>query len=278
MERYKMKTELDQVLSLTKLGKLHLSGRATTLLLNELRLLVLLSKPSSLRETVALFPGCADQTVIALAADLQRRGYICASDAVKEDDGIDFSAPENLFSPHITDMQKAALQFDKAKAELMRRGFYVSIARMAGQQSSPVNGDAYSILIIEDDPYLARTYEQLLAMMNCRATLAGNRADIEAAFQSGAKFDLILLDLNLPDIGGFNILHLLSSHEKLGATPVIVVSSDTTKESILRALTLGADGYVTKPITVDNLTDSIKSVVGLPVTENSGTDPWAGVI
>jgi DNA-binding response OmpR family regulator len=173
-------------------------------------------------------------------------------------------------------MQKASLEIDKAKAELARRGFYVSIARMAGSQPYPVNGDAYSVLVIEDDPYLARTYEQLLAMMNCRATLVGNRVEIESALKVGTNFDLILLDLNLPDIGGFNILHLLSSHETLGATPVIVVSSDTSKESIIRALTLGADGYVTKPITVDNLTDSIRSVVGLPAAQTRANDPWAG--
>ena len=47
-----MKTELDQVLSITKRGKLLLFGRATKLLLNELRLLVLLSKPSSLRKLI----------------------------------------------------------------------------------------------------------------------------------------------------------------------------------------------------------------------------------
>lgn len=272
-----MKIELDDVFSIAKLGKLHLSGRATTLLGTELRMLVLLSKPTSLRETVALFPGCTEKTVINLAAGLQRRGLICAAEATTENDGLDFVSPDDAFSPRITEMQKSTLEFDKVKAELVRKGFYVSIARMAGRKLPPVNGDAYSILIIEDDPYLARTYEQLLAMMNCRATLAGNRADIEAAVQSGASFDLILLDLNLPDIGGFNILHLLSSHEKLGATPVIVVSSDTTKESIIRALALGADGYVTKPITVDNLTDSIRSVVGLPATGTRANAPWAGV-
>jgi PAS domain S-box-containing protein len=62
--------------------------------------------------------------------------------------------------------------------------------------------------------------------------------------------DLILLDMQLPDVGGLELLHHLKQDDRLGDIPVVMVSADATPASIEKALTLGAVHYVTKPVAV----------------------------
>ena len=268
---------MDAVLSVTKLGNMQLSGAATRLNATELRMLVLLSRPMSLAEAMPHLPVSGEQELLVMARALFERKYIALCERV-EDDAIDFYSADMALIPGIGEQQAASAQVDNVKAELARRGFYVSIARQAAQHVPPGDGQAYLVLIIEDDPALANMYAKLLSLMQCRVEIAGNRSEIEQAVNHGSKPDLIVLDLNLPDIGGLNVLHWLSSHSRLGSTPVIVASAETSKESILRAIALGADGYITKPIAVDSFTDSIRSVLGLPQIDRRGEGVWSGVV
>ena len=273
-----MKIELDQVFSVTKRGNIQLLGASTRLGAIELRALVLLSKPMSLREIMPLIPESSEPGMLALAQALCKQGYIASSDRGTDDESIDFYSADMSLSPSLAEQQSATAQADKVKAELTRRGFYVSIARQAAQKVPPADGQSYFVLAIEDDPILARMYTQLLAMLHCRAGTASNRREVEEAVENGPKPDLIVLDLNLPDVGGFNLLHWLSAHPRLGSTPVIVASAETSKESIIRALALGADGYITKPIAVDSFTDSIRAVLGLPPIDRSKEGAWSGLV
>ncbi len=65
--------------------------------------------------------------------------------------------------------------------------------------------------------------------------------------------DLILLDVQLPDGNGFDILARMRQHPVLKNMPVIMLTAEATRESVLRGLQLGADGYVTKPFEPDVL-------------------------
>ena len=163
-----------------------------------------------------------------------------------------------------------------ARADLFQRGYYVTIARRASTQVAPRVEGSYTILLIEDDPSLLKLFQAYLGMQGFGTRTAANRAEIERELAVPTPPDLILLDLNLPDIGGFDILHRLSEHANMGSTPVVVASADTTKESIVRALALGADGYVTKPVELDSLTDAVRAVLGFPPIERIANAPKIG--
>jgi len=279
-ERKEMNIDLNQTFSVTKLGSLQLTGAKTALLSDELQMLVLLSGPMQLRKLGSLLAGSADRPLADTAGALWERGLILpVEDCAGKDDGsIDFYAPDLALDPHSRAIETEKSELTKARAELKRRGFYVSIARRAARKVRPVNGSSYHVLLIEDDPLLARMYGHLLAMMGCQTSTAGNRSEIEASVTGRLRPDLVLLDLNLPDIDGFDALDWLSRHERLGCTPVLVASADTSREAIVRAIALGADGYITKPIVVDSFIDSIRAILGMPAIDRSREGAWSSVV
>ncbi|HOB33157.1 MAG TPA: response regulator, partial [Verrucomicrobiota bacterium] len=102
------------------------------------------------------------------------------------------------------------------------------------------------VLLIEDDP---RMPEVLTAL------LAGDNVSLEVAFTASEalqlvranRFDLILLDLGLPDANGFDLLKQLKELPDTESIPVIVLTGWNSSEDKLRGFELGAVDYVTKP-------------------------------
>ena len=76
--------------------------------------------------------------------------------------------------------------------------------------------------------------------------------------------DLILLDVMLPDADGFDILMRLRQHPVLQHVAVIMLTAKTTREAVIRGMSLGADGYITKPCAPDALMRAVRTVLGLP--------------
>ncbi len=101
------------------------------------------------------------------------------------------------------------------------------------------------ILIIEDDPFLSRAYETILTKEGFAVTVVGNGVDgLEKA--NAEEPDLILLDMNLPQLGGMEFLRVFKPAEKHPNTKVIVFSNMSIPESVQEAKDLGAVDYITK--------------------------------
>lgn len=104
----------------------------------------------------------------------------------------------------------------------------------------------YSILIVEDDIALSNGIKLALKSDDFLFTLAFN---IEAARNEikAKQFDLIILDINLPDGNG---LDLLSAIRKSSAVPVIVLTANDMETDIVTGFEMGADDYITKPFSL----------------------------
>lgn len=74
--------------------------------------------------------------------------------------------------------------------------------------------------------------------------------------------DLILLDIQMPEMDGIAVMELLSQHELYKNIPVIFLTSNTDKEVVIRALKLGAIDYIAKPFDVELLPQRIKKTIG----------------
>ena len=77
------------------------------------------------------------------------------------------------------------------------------------------------------------------------------------------KFDLILTDINMPDINGLELINFVKSNPTYREIPLIIITTERGEEDRKRGMALGAFDYVTKPFKGDALKDLVKKVLGL---------------
>ncbi|KAJ9516960.1 hypothetical protein QJQ45_027392, partial [Haematococcus lacustris] len=110
-----------------------------------------------------------------------------------------------------------------------------------------------SVLLVEDDLTTLRTVEQLLRKFNYRVTTAANGREaiqlLLASRKPGAKpFDLVLTDLLMPEVSGFQLIHEVLHGTAFCDVPVVVMSSADSQASVLQAFEAGAADYLIKPV------------------------------
>ena len=113
-----------------------------------------------------------------------------------------------------------------------------------------------NILVIEDDTSISNLIVTTLVREGymCEPALDG-RKGLEL-YETG-KFDLILLDLMLPEISGYNLLETIRE----GTTPVIIISAMNQVQDRIRGLRMGADDYPSKPFQIGELVARVESVL-----------------
>ena len=113
------------------------------------------------------------------------------------------------------------------------------------------------VLIVEDDRGLARALAITLTARGDEATVAGNAANaIDAA--AHLHPDVILLDLGLPDMDGFEVLQAIRGWSNV---PIVVLSARHDAHEKVRCLDAGADDYVTKPFGMDELLARLRATL-----------------
>ncbi len=75
------------------------------------------------------------------------------------------------------------------------------------------------------------------------------------------RFDLIITDINMPDINGLELIGFVKSNPEYQDIPLVIVSTEKSDEDKKRGLALGASGYVVKPFTKEDLMSMIKNVL-----------------
>lgn len=123
------------------------------------------------------------------------------------------------------------------------------------------------ILIVEDDPHMQRGLRDNLTFEGYAVDVAGDGAEglrqmLEAAY------DLVLLDVMLPQKNGFEVLR---ESQEIGLTsPVLMMSGRGRQEDILQGFGLGAQDYIVKPFNAEELVARIKAILGRTMSERGG--------
>jgi DNA-binding response OmpR family regulator len=134
------------------------------------------------------------------------------------------------------------------------------------------------ILLLEDDRILAESLQEYLAAEGYEVTIAGLGEEVyEKTFDEA--YDLYILDINVPDINGFEVLRALKEAED--ETPAIYISAMTDVASMTKGFDLGAVDYIKKPFDPEELLLRIRHRIGQgtsPVTMETGFrfDPQSG--
>lgn len=119
----------------------------------------------------------------------------------------------------------------------------------------------YTILLIEDDPFLLSMYSTKFEIENFKVISAD---DGEKGLKIAQRYDpdIILLDILMPKMNGFEVLEILKSDVKTASIPVIMLTNLNQKDEIERGLSLGADDYLIKAhFMPSEVVDKIKKVI-----------------
>lgn len=131
-------------------------------------------------------------------------------------------------------------------------------------------GYPFEVMIVDDEPADARLVKLALAQGQhaCNITLAGHGQEALSLLRrpnpdGGAAYvpDLILLDLNMPLMNGRELLKELKADESLRLIPVVVLSTSDAERDITAAYSLGAAGYVAKPVDLEELFAAMSRVL-----------------
>jgi len=116
------------------------------------------------------------------------------------------------------------------------------------------------ILVVDDSELLHRMYDLVLMRYRHGGAVilhARNGAEAVNLIHRHGDVDLVLLDVNMPFMGGLQVLKGLSAGGRLAHLKVIMVSTEGHEQDVQRALEMGACAYVTKPFTPAHLHDTI---------------------
>jgi DNA-binding response OmpR family regulator len=122
------------------------------------------------------------------------------------------------------------------------------------------NSKAQTILVAEDQEHIRSLIEYKLR--NSGYTVIAVKDGV-AALQTAAEIkpDLILLDVMMPLMTGFEVLAKLKQQESLRSIPVLLVTAQSQEDEVLKGLELGADDYITKPFSPNELAARVKTVL-----------------
>jgi CheY-like chemotaxis protein len=121
-----------------------------------------------------------------------------------------------------------------------------------------------TILLIEDDPGHTRLIEKNLRRANITNDIVkatdGQRA-VDYLFNSeGASTLLVLLDLNMPVLDGYQVLERMKTDERTKRIPVIILTTTDDAREVARCYELGCNVYITKPVDYEQFSEAIRKL------------------
>lgn len=125
---------------------------------------------------------------------------------------------------------------------------------------------AFRVLIVDDSAAMRGFVRRVVELSGFEADVYLEASDGKEALEllSANWVDVVLTDINMPNMNGEELLRSMGADETLRTIPAIVVSTDGTDLRRSRMLELGARGYVRKPFTPEELRAKLEEVLGVP--------------
>ncbi len=127
-----------------------------------------------------------------------------------------------------------------------------------------------TVLIVDDEPHMRNANTTVVAALGHHAVSAANGKQAIDAILSGLEPALIILDIVMPEMDGFEFLERIRGELGLVSVPVIMLTAQSSQQDQLKALGGGADFYLTKPFDYDKLANLMEYLIGdLPPDEKA---------
>ncbi|MFN8247503.1 MAG: response regulator [Ferruginibacter sp.] len=119
---------------------------------------------------------------------------------------------------------------------------------------------AHKILVVDDDPYILMSLEFLMRKNGFDVVVARNGTEALDLVEKQLP-DLVLLDIMMPDVDGYEICRYIKKSSRLKNTKVVFVSAKSKESDIQKSYELGASLYITKPFSTRELLKQVKELL-----------------
>jgi len=178
-------------------------------------------------------------------------------------DAITFSGAALPLLPPLSDEDRKRLVKTTviAGSTLLRSGSFLSGDRIANLKPIGKKRAETVVLLVEDDPDQAALAELRLTMAGYQVHGVDRAKALSRYLRQQARPDLLLLDVMLPDGNGFDILAQLRGRPEFSTLPIVLLTAKAELTDIRNGLALGADGYITKPYSKNQLAEVLNYVL-----------------
>ena len=109
------------------------------------------------------------------------------------------------------------------------------------------------VWVVDDDEEMNQAIGLILKVLDCEVTSFHNARSAAQTLLTGKTPDLLILDINMPEVSGLDLLEFLRRRHEWKELPIVMLSSEAADSTVDRALQLGADAYIMKPATIEEL-------------------------
>lgn len=154
---------------------------------------------------------------------------------------------DRAFARQIAELNKKAMAHEKVVS--------LQDYRTAAKRVEP-----YNLLVIDDELVMRNAIKRIFEKDDFNVLVARDAMEFSRVIEETIP-DIILLDIGLPWVSGYELCNLLKTHPVLKDVGVVVISGNKTEEDIRKGFEAGADEYITKPFEVDDLYKVVKELL-----------------
>ncbi len=114
-----------------------------------------------------------------------------------------------------------------------------------------------AVWIVDDDDEMSHAIKLMLQLLDSKVEIFRDARSAAKQLLAGDRPELIVLDINMPEVSGIDFLEFLRMRDDLKEIPVVMLSSETTDIQVDEAMRIGANAFVFKPVTLEELEEAI---------------------
>ncbi len=128
--------------------------------------------------------------------------------------------------------------------------------------------EIHTVLVVDDDEIMRNGIKRILESEGYNVIAAEDGIALSKILET-TRLDLILLDVNLPWIDGFELCRLIKDHHHLKVVPLVMISAGNSAEEVQRGISAGADDYIAKPFDIDTILTTVNRRLLSPLIEDN---------
>ena len=117
------------------------------------------------------------------------------------------------------------------------------------------------VWVVDDDEEMSHAIGLMLNVLDCEVISFHNARSAAQKLLTGKTPQLLILDINMPEISGLDLLEFLRRRTEWKELPIVILSSESADSMVDKALQLGADAYIMKPVTIQELEKAMESSI-----------------